>query len=605
MNTVFLILVVTQLAALVLLTLSKRAAPDLRPITFVFLFGSIAANITQWIGYQVSQDGTSQFGFTLFAALLTVASWSHFLMYLAAPRFIRTANYWCLQGTLAVSALLSSSLMAAPSSASILNSFISTFAGAAILSVSCLIIFLVFINKDSNAGIVQAFRIRSARQLVLWSLALSLLLVFSLPVTPAMATATATCCTCFATIGVRYVIYERRLFLTECARQALSAPGEPVTDAAVTLASSSLDALGDLLSPTRQVGLDKGATATTSSNAILEKVKISSIYEGDLDKLFNSLLAYENDSDFEITFDSVKPHLMSLAFLSKIHFGVEIIGNSLQLMEILHKIREQGEESRLTIIQGERGVGKKLLALAIHNLRGNDIFYHLKLSETQDIASLEQSIHSLAIKSSSTQRNTIAVTVPTSRQGELVQAHDEIATIQSRDADIVILLEDSSESNQENNAALSEDNLHINVPPLRERLEDLVLQAVWFIDRYSSQHNLALKGVNASALRAALIGAWPLNTQELIDTITVTLSLQSSTEDTVARSFTVPHRLHPANTQAAAVLQEHLRVKFQQAQGATQVVAQNLGISSDFAHALARRLNLEIVSTNQVKNTLT
>jgi hypothetical protein len=605
MDIIFLILLAAQIIALTSLILSKRAAPDLKPVTFVFLLGSIGANLTQWIGYQFSQNGTTQFGFTLFAALLTIASWSHFLMYLAAPRFIRSANYWCLQGVLAVSAILSSSLMTTSSSESLLNSLVTTFAGTAIISVACLILFFVFIHKNSNSGVVQAFRIRSARRLILWSLVLSLLLLFSLPVTPAMATATATCCSCFATMSVRYVIYERRLFLTECAQQALSAPGEPVTDTAISLASSSLDALGDLLSPVQQIASSKKSLAPTGSEAILEKVKVSSTYEGDVDKLFNSLLASEDDSDFEISFDSIRPHLLSLAFLSKIHFGVEIIGNSLDLMEILHKIREEGEASRLTIIQGERGVGKKLLAQALHNLRGNGVLHYIDYSETESITSLEESIHSLTMKSATAQRSTIAITMPTSRQRVLIDIHDELATIQSRDADIVILLEDSANLSSEAAAELRKDSLFIKVPPLRERLEDLVLQAVWFIERYSSKNNLPLKGVSASALRAALIGAWPLNTQELIDTITVTLSLRNSAADTIAHSFLVPLRLQTTNTQDATVLQELLRATFEHTQGTVQLVAKNLRISTDYALILERRLNVGNMNATQAKSILT
>jgi len=55
----------------------------------------------------------------------------------------------------------------------------------------------------------------------------------------------------------------------------------------------------------------------------------------------------------------------------------------------------------------------------------------------------------------------------------------------------------------------------IQVPPLRERGDDLRLLAEYFLEFYSRQHKRRLKGFTQAALRAILAHPWPGNVREL------------------------------------------------------------------------------------------
>ncbi len=59
----------------------------------------------------------------------------------------------------------------------------------------------------------------------------------------------------------------------------------------------------------------------------------------------------------------------------------------------------------------------------------------------------------------------------------------------------------------------------IHVPPLRERVEDITTLAGRFLDRFSRNHGIRVKGVQENALKALMAHNWPGNVRELQNTI--------------------------------------------------------------------------------------
>jgi DNA-binding NtrC family response regulator len=57
--------------------------------------------------------------------------------------------------------------------------------------------------------------------------------------------------------------------------------------------------------------------------------------------------------------------------------------------------------------------------------------------------------------------------------------------------------------------------VEINVPPLRERREDIPLLATHFLTRYSQRYRKPLTGFDPPAMQAVLAYAWPGNVREL------------------------------------------------------------------------------------------
>jgi len=57
--------------------------------------------------------------------------------------------------------------------------------------------------------------------------------------------------------------------------------------------------------------------------------------------------------------------------------------------------------------------------------------------------------------------------------------------------------------------------IRLDLPPLRERKEDIPLYAEYFIDKYSREFNKGLKGLSQEALRLLINYDWPGNVREL------------------------------------------------------------------------------------------
>jgi len=58
-------------------------------------------------------------------------------------------------------------------------------------------------------------------------------------------------------------------------------------------------------------------------------------------------------------------------------------------------------------------------------------------------------------------------------------------------------------------------SLTIRIPPLRERGEDSLLLARWFLARYAREFNRRLRGLDPAATQAVLAHPWPGNVREL------------------------------------------------------------------------------------------
>jgi two-component system NtrC family response regulator len=58
-------------------------------------------------------------------------------------------------------------------------------------------------------------------------------------------------------------------------------------------------------------------------------------------------------------------------------------------------------------------------------------------------------------------------------------------------------------------------SLTLRIPPLRERGEDPLLLARWFLARYAREFNRRLRGLDASAAEAVMAHRWPGNVREL------------------------------------------------------------------------------------------
>jgi two-component system response regulator AtoC len=85
--------------------------------------------------------------------------------------------------------------------------------------------------------------------------------------------------------------------------------------------------------------------------------------------------------------------------------------------------------------------------------------------------------------------------------------------------------------------------LHIHVPPLRERREDIPLLIDHFVERNNARLGMAIRGVSPGARRLLCEYAWPGNVRELENTIERAMVLADG--DTLVEAD-LPERVHAA-----------------------------------------------------------
>jgi len=73
----------------------------------------------------------------------------------------------------------------------------------------------------------------------------------------------------------------------------------------------------------------------------------------------------------------------------------------------------------------------------------------------------------------------------------------------------------------------------IQVPPLRERVEDIPLLVDHFLARYTGRYKKALEGVSSSAMQAFMDYTWPGNVRELKNSMARTVILSKGPEITL------------------------------------------------------------------------
>ena len=83
--------------------------------------------------------------------------------------------------------------------------------------------------------------------------------------------------------------------------------------------------------------------------------------------------------------------------------------------------------------------------------------------------------------------------------------------------------------------------ISLDLPPLRQRREDIPLLVQHFLQKYSEENELPRRRITTEALRPLVSYSWPGNVRELENTIERAVVLSSDTDDW-DRSAARPHR---------------------------------------------------------------
>jgi len=288
-----------------------------------------------------------------------------------------------------------------------------------------------------------------------------------------------------------------------------------------------------------------------------------------------------------------------------------IIGSSPQLMNILNLVRKVARTDANILITGENGTGKELIAQEIHRLSSrsgevlvsvdmgalsetlfeSELFGHVKGSFT-DAHENRQGKFEIADKGTlfldeignlSFHLQAKLLAVIENRQFSRIGSNQVIPT----DIRLICATNRNIES-MVNEGLFREDLLYrintiqIELPPLRDRGNDIFILAEFFLKKYAYKYNKSNLRINQLAHEKLLKYSWPGNIRELQHTIEKAVILS---ESSVLKpdDFYLRHTHNVNNNHSFTTLEEMERQMIQQAleknNGNFTAAADQLGIT--------------------------
>lgn len=251
-----------------------------------------------------------------------------------------------------------------------------------------------------------------------------------------------------------------------------------------------------------------------------------------------------------------------------------IVGNSGKLHEVFRLIQSVAPTQTTVLIRGESGVGKELIADAIHfnSKRSTKPFIKVNCAALPDnlIESELFGYEKGAFTGATTQRigrfeaangGTIFLDefgdIPLSTQVKLLRVLQErqierIGGNKSINVDVRVICATNKDLEKMIDENTFREDLYyrINVfpiytPPLRERLHDIPTLVNYFIDKFNKQNGRTIKRITASAIDSLMVYHWPGNIRELENCIERCCIL--STDD-VIHSYNLPPTIQNASS---------------------------------------------------------
>jgi transcriptional regulator with GAF, ATPase, and Fis domain len=229
--------------------------------------------------------------------------------------------------------------------------------------------------------------------------------------------------------------------------------------------------------------------------------------------------------------------------IEQIRFG-EILGSSPPMQEVFRKVQKVAATDISVLITGETGTGKELIAREIHarsarakgpfitincgaipeNLLESELFGHARGAFTGAVANK-------AGRFQSANGGTLFLDeigeMPLSLQVKLLRALQErvvtrVGDTHAEPIDIRVLTATNRELDVEIKAGRFREDLyyrlnvvHILLPPLRDRGDDIVVLARYLVGRYSPEYGGKVRGLTPQAIAAIRRHRWPGNIREL------------------------------------------------------------------------------------------
>ncbi|HVJ07507.1 MAG TPA: sigma-54 dependent transcriptional regulator [Acidisarcina sp.] len=238
-----------------------------------------------------------------------------------------------------------------------------------------------------------------------------------------------------------------------------------------------------------------------------------------------------------------------------------IVGKSENMLRIFDLVAQVAPSRSTVLIQGESGTGKELIAKALHansprrdkpfvpvntgamttDLLESTLFGHVKGAFTSAIASKKGLFE---IANNGTLFLDEIGTMGMDTQAKILRVLQDkrfmhLGGVQELQVDVRIIAATNVDLRQAVREGKFREDLYyrlnvitIDLPPLRNRREDIPLLATHFLKRYSDENGLELRHLAPEAMRALVDYDWPGNVRELENVIERGVVLSSGTSIT-------------------------------------------------------------------------
>ncbi|NTV72092.1 MAG: sigma-54-dependent Fis family transcriptional regulator [Azonexaceae bacterium] len=273
---------------------------------------------------------------------------------------------------------------------------------------------------------------------------------------------------------------------------------------------------------------------------------------------------------------------------AKIGDKINLVGVSSGFNTVCHMIQRVAPTKATVLFLGESGVGKEQFARTLHNIsdRAEQPFIAINCAAIpeqlieSELFGVEKGGFSGASQSrpgrfERADGGTLFLdeigTLSLVAQGKLLRALQEgeierIGDTRVRQVDVRVVAATNENLRDLVEAGKFRDDLFyrlnvfpVNIPPLRERKEDILLLVEHFLNRYCALHKRKVTGFTEAAIEALMLYSWPGNIRELENLIErgVILAPEDGGID-ISHLFTSGEniRREPARTEAAASASE-------------------------------------------------
>src|SRR5438105_7785233 len=236
-----------------------------------------------------------------------------------------------------------------------------------------------------------------------------------------------------------------------------------------------------------------------------------------------------------------------------------IVGKSQPMLKIFDLVAQVAPSRSTVLLQGESGTGKELIANAIHlnsprrdrpfvpvntgsmppDLLESTLFGHVKGAFTSAIAS-KKGLFEIADRGTLFLDEIGSMSMET--QSKILRVLQDrkfmhLGGVHEVQVDVRIIAATNVNLQQMVREAKFREDLYyrlnvitVDLPPLRQRKEDIPLLVDFFLKRYSEENERPLRRVNTDSLRPLMAYSWPGNVRELENVIERAVVLSSGPE---------------------------------------------------------------------------